>query len=203
MKNAHVNNHKSGLKLNALSWVLAAFTLSSPIANADAIDDAFADDKAALCANQPTQELYKIANKKQNSDSLRRDALEKMMEVSQECSNASDQRLTQYHQKAISAAYDVMDFTEEESRQVAVEVMQFIVQLPDEHQPPEGSISRGNKLAQVALNDSSENIRLWALEALMTLRGNNTLVQNTLTSAAQDSSVVVSSTASDMLSALQ
>lgn len=184
--------------------VIVMAVLVAEVSLADIVDDAFGQDLDQLCANQPAQELFKVATKKKNTDEVRRTALQRMMEVSRECAMASDQRLVQYHHKMIGAAHDVIAFAEEESRQIAVEVFQFVIQLPDAHQPPEGSISRGNKLSQVALADSSVNIRLWALEALVTLRGDQMLVANTLNSAQQDDAeAVVREVAGDMLNDLQ
>ena len=169
---------------------------------ADELDNAAITAIADLCGNGPAQALYKIATKKKNSDELRRNALERMMEVSRECATASSNRLTQFHHKMINAAYDVIDFTEIESRQIAVECFQYVILQPDENQPPEGSISRGQKLANVALTDSDVNIRLWALEALVTLRGNNNTVINTLRSATSDPVPIVKETAQNMLNEL-
>lgn len=182
--------------------VLATGMMVAQSSLADIVDDALGQDITLLCADGNAQELYKIASKKKNSDAIRREALQRMMEASRECSMASDQRLVQYHHKMINAAHDVITFSEEESRQIAVEAFQFVIQLPDEQQPPEGSISRGNKLAQIALNDGSVNIRLWALEALVTLRGNRPLVLNTLNGALQDAEPVVRNMAADMINGL-
>jgi len=195
-----MSNLKSHTNIVFISFLIFAAALLPKVGIADVVDDAFGQDLSQLCANQPAQELFKIATKKKNTDEIRRSALMRMMEVSRECAMASDQRLVQYHHKMIGAAHDVIAFSEEESRQIAVEAFQFVIQLPDEHQPPEGSISRGNKLSQIALTDDSVNIRLWALEALVTLRGNQALVTNTLNSAQLDSEAVVREMASDMLS---
>ena len=179
--------------LAGLSLSLSSFTIAGPI------EDAMAQDIADLCNDSPANELYKIANKKNNSDEMRRDALALMAEVSRECNNASNNRLTQYHQKIINVAHDVLGMTEIDSRQAALECFQYVINLPDAQQPPEGSISRGQTMANLALNDSEESIRVWALEALVTLRGNDSVVENTLISATSDSAAIVSQTANEML----
>lgn len=198
-----MNIQAKNMRLMSSVYMLSISLVAAPVVIADVVDDAMIDDITKLCADQPALELHKIATKKKNTDVQRRNALEKMTEVSRECANTSTSRLTQYHQKMIAAAHDVIQFSEEESRQVAVEAFQYVVQLPDDQQPPEGSISRGNKLAQVALTDTSENIRLWALEALVTLRGNKPLVIATLNDATDDSAAIVRETASDMLQEMQ
>ena len=181
---------------------LLAMLVSCNWVYADAVDDATAADIADLCSDSPANELYKIANKNNNSEDLRRRALAAMVEVSRECSNASDNRLTQYHQKLINAGYKVLALSEVTSRRVGIEGFQYVIMQPDNVQPPQGSISRGQALANIALTDSDTHIRLWALEALVTLRGDDTTVQNTLTSATSDSEVVIQEAAADMLAEL-
>lgn len=178
--------------------ILASIAFVQP-AFSGVLDDASNVDIAKLCDNESTQELYKIASKKKNSDELKRNALEGMMEVSRECATASSQRLKQYHQKMIGAAYSVLKLPEIESRKVAIEAIQYVILQPDQNKPLEGAIGRGNKLADVALNDSDVNIRLWALEALVILRGNNA-VRNTLQQVvASDAENIMVETASEML----
>ena len=163
------------------------------------LDDAAITDINKLCNSQPSQALYNIANKKKNSDELKRNALESMMEVSRECAAASSQRLKQYHQKMISTAYKILELPEMESRKVAVEAIQYIILQPDQNKPPEGAIGRGNKLADVALNDSDVNIRLWALEALVMLRGDNAVRSTLEQIIANDSQAIMVEVASEML----
>lgn len=186
-------------KIGVMYFIASVALCLSPFVDAGVVEDAMADDIQSLCANSPANELYKIANKNNNSDELRRDALRLMVEVSRECNNASANRLTQFHHKIINVAHKILDMSEMESRQAAIECMQYVILLPDDQQPPQGSISRGQTIANVALTDSDANIRLWALEALVTLRGDDAVVENTLISAASDSSTIVSATASEML----
>lgn len=188
-------NTKNSIKFTIV-FLAACFY---PYANAGVIEDAMADDITQLCNNGQANELYKIANKNKNSDELRRDALIHMVEVSRECNSTSANRLTQFHHKMVSVAHKILKLSEIDSRQIAIESLQYVIMLPDDQQPPEGSISRGHAIADVALNDSDANIRVWALEALVALRGNSTTVQNTLISASSDSTAIVRETASDML----
>ncbi len=163
------------------------------------VENAMHDDMQGLCNDRNANELFKIANKKKNSDADRREALALMVEVSKECNNVSTNRLRQYHQKIITAAHKILDLPEMESRKEAIECMQYVILLPEDQKPSQGSISRGQTLANVALNDNDENIRLWALEALVYLRGDDSVVQNTLAAASNDSSSIVSETAEEML----
>ncbi|TVZ37424.1 hypothetical protein P886_1765 [Alteromonadaceae bacterium 2753L.S.0a.02] len=170
---------------------------------ADALDDATAADLADLCQDKNANELYKIANKNSNSQALRREALERMQEVSRQCSSASDNKLKQFHHKAVSVAHDLLTESELDTRRIAIDTIQFVVTQPDTVIPAEGSITRGQALSNAALNDSDTGVRLWALEALVTLRSDHTTVQSTLASvAANDSEQVVRDTASDMLNEL-
>lgn len=190
-------------KLNVLFTTIVFSVLSyADVGYADAVDNATAADITDLCNDSPANELFKIATKSSNSQELRRSALARMVEVARECSDASDQRLSQYHKKLISAAHSIVELSEVESRRIAVEGFQYVIMQPDNVQPPPGSIDRGQTIANLALTDSNVNIRLWALEALVTLRGEDALVQSTLTSATSDPEVIVQQTATDMLAEL-
>lgn len=180
-----------------------SFLLLNESVFADVIDDAASTDISELCASNNSDELYKIASKKSNSAEIRREALVRMIEVSRECANASENRLRQYHHKTIGAAKDLLTVSDISARRSAVEAYQYVALLPDNVQPTQGAITRGQTLANAALNDSDTAIRLWALEALVTVRGDHPTVQNTLaTAAANDSEQVVRDTASNMLSEL-
>lgn len=177
---------------------LVSITFVQPVFSG-VLDDAAISDINKLCDDKPAQALSKIASKKKNSNELKRNALEGMMEVSRECAEASSQRLKQYHQKMISAAYKILEHPEMESRKVAVEAIQYVILQPDQNKPPEGAIGRGNKLAVVALNDNDVNIRLWALEALVILRGNNAVRSTLEQVVASDAEAIMVETASEML----
>ncbi len=169
---------------------------------ADAIDDATDSDIADLCSNSPANELYKIANKKQNSQQDRRNALMRMVEVSRECAGSSSQRLTQYHQKIITAGHKLLSESEVETRRAAIDCFQYVILQPANVQPSQGSINRGQSISNLALTDSDTHVRLWALEALVTLRGDDALVQSTLQSAATDSEAIIQQTANEMYAEL-
>ncbi len=189
-------------KFGILSLFFTSSLLFSGQLFADAIDDATDDDIADLCSNSPANELFKIANKANNAQSLRRAALTRMVEVSQECSGASAQRLKSYHQKLISAGHKLLSLSEVETRRVAIEGFNYVILQPASVQPSQGSINRGQSLANVATGDSDANIRLWALEALVTLNGDASTVENALIAASSDSDSNVSATAADMLAEL-